>query len=164
MSKVVLITGITGQDGSYLAELLLKKNFVVHGIIRRSSLIKTDRIDNLYYNKKYPHQPYKNWNKYFDDYRFFNDAEIDFYLEVERVEDAAVAAQEGRRMVLVMDYQKRIESLKTLHAKAKDMGLDTTIVDLKITKAIDTLIALLFTELGSRDAAIFLKDVLNEEI
>ena len=43
------------------------------------------------------------------------------------------------------------------------MGLDTTIVDLKITKAIDTLIALLFTEMGSSDAAKFLKDVLNEE-
>ena len=62
-----------------------------------------------------------------------------------------------------MDYQKRIKSLKTLHAKAKDMGLNTTIVDLKITKAIDTLIALLFKEMGSRDAAKFLKDVLNEE-
>jgi len=46
--KVALITGITGQDGSYLAELLLEKGYEVHGIIRRSSLINTHRIDHLY--------------------------------------------------------------------------------------------------------------------
>jgi GDPmannose 4,6-dehydratase len=46
--KVALITGITGQDGSYLAELLLEKGYEVHGIIRRSSLINTDRIDHIY--------------------------------------------------------------------------------------------------------------------
>jgi GDPmannose 4,6-dehydratase len=46
--KKALITGITGQDGSYLAELLLEKGYEVHGIIRRSSLINTDRIDGIY--------------------------------------------------------------------------------------------------------------------
>jgi GDPmannose 4,6-dehydratase len=46
--KVALITGITGQDGSYLAELLLEKGYEVHGIIRRSSLINTHRIDRIY--------------------------------------------------------------------------------------------------------------------
>ena len=46
--KVALITGITGQDGSYLAELLLDKGYEVHGIIRRSSLINTDRIDHIF--------------------------------------------------------------------------------------------------------------------
>jgi GDPmannose 4,6-dehydratase len=46
--KVALITGITGQDGSYLAELLLEKGYEVHGIIRRSSLINTHRIDHIY--------------------------------------------------------------------------------------------------------------------
>jgi GDPmannose 4,6-dehydratase len=46
--KVALITGVTGQDGAYLAEFLLKKGYVVHGIKRRSSLINTDRIDHLY--------------------------------------------------------------------------------------------------------------------
>jgi GDPmannose 4,6-dehydratase len=50
--KVALITGITGQDGSYLAELLLEKGYEVHGIIRRSSSINTDRIDHLYQNIK----------------------------------------------------------------------------------------------------------------
>ena len=50
--KVALITGITGQDGSYLAELLLETGYEVHGIIRRSSLINTHRIDHLYQNIK----------------------------------------------------------------------------------------------------------------
>ena len=49
--KISLITGITGQDGSYLAELLLEKNYLVYGIIRRSSDINTNRIDHLYHNK-----------------------------------------------------------------------------------------------------------------
>ena len=48
MSKVALITGITGQDGAYLAELLLEKGYKVHGIKRRASLFNTDRIDHLY--------------------------------------------------------------------------------------------------------------------
>ena len=48
MTKVALITGITGQDGSYLAELLLEKGYEVHGIVRRASLINTDRIDHIY--------------------------------------------------------------------------------------------------------------------
>ena len=46
--KVALITGITGQDGSYLAEFLLDKGYEVHGIKRRSSSFNTDRIDHLY--------------------------------------------------------------------------------------------------------------------
>ena len=48
MKKVALISGITGQDGSYLAELLLEKGYEVHGIKRRSSMFNTDRIDHLY--------------------------------------------------------------------------------------------------------------------
>ncbi len=51
--KKALITGITGQDGSYLADLLLKKGYEVHGIKRRSSLFNTDRIDHLYQD---PHE------------------------------------------------------------------------------------------------------------
>jgi GDPmannose 4,6-dehydratase len=53
MSKIALITGITGQDGSYLAELLLEKGYVVHGIKRRSSSFNTKRIDHLYQD---PHE------------------------------------------------------------------------------------------------------------
>lgn len=54
MVKKALITGITGQDGSYLAELLLEKGYEVHGIVRRSSTFNTDRIDHIYRD---PHEP-----------------------------------------------------------------------------------------------------------
>lgn len=53
MAKTALITGVTGQDGAYLSELLLKKGYIVHGIKRRSSLFNTDRIDHLYQD---PHE------------------------------------------------------------------------------------------------------------
>ncbi len=52
MKKVALITGITGQDGTYLAELLLNKGYIVHGIKRRSSSFNTSRIDYLYESRK----------------------------------------------------------------------------------------------------------------
>ena len=52
--KVALITGITGQDGSYLSEFLLDKGYEVHGIIRRTSTFNTDRIDHIYID---PHAP-----------------------------------------------------------------------------------------------------------
>ena len=51
MSKTALITGITGQDGAYLAELLLKKGYTVHGIKRRSSMFNTQRVDHLYHDQ-----------------------------------------------------------------------------------------------------------------
>lgn len=57
MSKVALITGITGQDGAYLAEYLVKKGYTVHGIKRRSSMFNTDRIDHLYQD---PHVENRN--------------------------------------------------------------------------------------------------------
>lgn len=57
MTKVALITGITGQDGSYLAEFLLAKGYEVHGIKRRASLFNTDRIDHIYQD---PHTPNPN--------------------------------------------------------------------------------------------------------
>lgn len=51
--KVALITGVTGQDGAYLTELLLEKGYTVHGMRRRSSMLNTARIDHLYFNPKY---------------------------------------------------------------------------------------------------------------
>jgi GDPmannose 4,6-dehydratase len=57
--KVALITGVTGQDGSYLAELLLEKGYEVHGIKRRSSSLNTDRIDHLYQDPHHPNQRLK---------------------------------------------------------------------------------------------------------
>jgi GDPmannose 4,6-dehydratase len=54
--KVALITGVTGQDGAYLAELALDKGYVVHGIKRRASLFNTDRINHLYQDPHVEHQ------------------------------------------------------------------------------------------------------------
>ncbi|OYU96727.1 MAG: GDP-mannose 4,6-dehydratase [Bacteroidetes bacterium B1(2017)] len=62
--KVALITGITGQDGAYLAEFLLKKGYFVHGIKRRSSLFNTDRIDHLYQD---PHEKNVNLKLHYGD-------------------------------------------------------------------------------------------------
>lgn len=62
--KTALITGITGQDGTYLAELLLKKGYVVHGIKRRTSLFNTDRIDHLYQD---PHVSNRNFILHYGD-------------------------------------------------------------------------------------------------
>ena len=53
MSKIALITGVTGQDGSYLTEVLLKKGYEVHGLVRKSSSFNTKRIDHIIENKKY---------------------------------------------------------------------------------------------------------------
>lgn len=62
--KVALITGVTGQDGAYLAEYLLKKGYVVHGIKRRSSMFNTDRIDHLYQD---PHIDNRNFILHYGD-------------------------------------------------------------------------------------------------
>jgi len=64
MSKVALVTGITGQDGAYLAEFLLAKGYTVHGIKRRTSLFNTDRIDHLYQD---PHVSNRNFILHYGD-------------------------------------------------------------------------------------------------
>jgi GDPmannose 4,6-dehydratase len=62
--KIALITGVTGQDGSYLAEFLLEKGYIVHGIKRRASLFNTDRIDHLYQD---PHIDHRNFVLHYGD-------------------------------------------------------------------------------------------------
>ena len=64
MKKVALITGVTGQDGAYLSEFLLKKGYVVHGLKRRSSQFNTDRIDHLYQD---PHEEDRNFILHYGD-------------------------------------------------------------------------------------------------
>ena len=64
MTKTALITGITGQDGAYLAEFLINKGYIVHGIKRRSSLINTDRIDHIYQD---PHVENRNFFLHYGD-------------------------------------------------------------------------------------------------
>ena len=63
-SKVALITGVTGQDGSYLVELLLEKGYIVHGLKRRSSSFNTSRIDHLYQD---PHERDANFILHYGD-------------------------------------------------------------------------------------------------
>ena len=63
-NKVALITGITGQDGAYLAEFLLNKDYQVHGIKRRSSSFNTERIDHLYQD---PHESNRNFFLHYGD-------------------------------------------------------------------------------------------------
>ncbi len=62
--KIALITGITGQDGSYLAEFLLEKNYIVHGLKRRSSVFNTERIDHIY---EHPNAKHQNFHLHFGD-------------------------------------------------------------------------------------------------
>lgn len=64
MTKTALITGVTGQDGAYLAEFLIKKGYTVHGIKRRSSLFNTDRIDHLYQD---PHEDHRDMILHYGD-------------------------------------------------------------------------------------------------
>ncbi|WP_053991023.1 GDP-mannose 4,6-dehydratase [Mangrovimonas sp. TPBH4] len=62
--KIAFITGVTGQDGAYLSEFLLKKGYIVHGLKRRSSLFNTDRIDHLYQD---PHESHRNFILHYGD-------------------------------------------------------------------------------------------------
>ena len=64
MKKVALITGVTGQDGAYLSEFLLKKGYEVHGLKRRTSLFNTERIDHLFQD---PHTTNQNFFLHFGD-------------------------------------------------------------------------------------------------
>ena len=63
MAKKALITGITGQDGSYLAELLLEKGYEVHGVKRRSSSFNTERVDHIYQD---PQTDHRNFRLHYD--------------------------------------------------------------------------------------------------
>ena len=64
MAKIALITGVTGQDGSYLAEFLLAKGYDVHGIKRRASLFNTERVDHIYQD---PHTPDGHFTLHYGD-------------------------------------------------------------------------------------------------
>ena len=70
--KIAFITGITGQDGSYLAEVLLNKNYIVHGMKRKSSSFNTERIDHIYENKKYKKKFFLHYGDISDSLRVLN--------------------------------------------------------------------------------------------
>jgi len=89
--KIAFITGITGQDGSYLAELLLEKGYIVHGLIRRASIINTNRIEHIFSNKKlFLH--YGDMTDGASLYKILNDIK-NLYPNMDRLEIYNLAAQ-----------------------------------------------------------------------
>ena len=124
MSKTALITGITGQDGSYLAELLLKKGYDVHGIIRRASNFNTQRIDHIY---KDPHIPNTKLHLHYGD---MSDASNISRL-IERLEPNEIynlAAQSHVKVSFeVPEYTAQTDAIGTLRLldAIKDMKINT---------------------------------------
>jgi len=111
MSKIALITGITGQDGSYLAELLLEKGYEVHGVIRRSSSFNTGRIDHIYNDPKY------SGSKFFLHYGDVTDtSNINRLLEkIEPIEIYNLAAQSHVKVSFeVPEYTAEVDAVGTL--------------------------------------------------
>ncbi len=109
--KKALITGITGQDGSYLAEFLLKKKYIVHGIKRKSSSYNTDRIDQIYENKKFK-------NKFFLHYGDLTDAtsilEIIKNIDPDEIYNLAAQSHVGVSFDLP-NYTTQVNAIGTLN-------------------------------------------------
>jgi len=111
MSKVALITGVTGQDGAYLSELLLEKGYIVHGIKRRSSLFNTDRIDHLYQDR---HEAHVNFKLHYGDLTDSTNL-IRIIQEVKPDEIYNLAAQSHVQVSFEMpEYTANSDSLGTL--------------------------------------------------
>jgi GDPmannose 4,6-dehydratase len=108
--KIALITGITGQDGSYLAEFLLKKNYLVHGIKRRSSSFNTQRIDHLYIDPHYKTNFFLHYGDVVD-----SNALIDLIDKIKPNEIYNLAAQSHVfTSFLIPDYTTQVNALGTL--------------------------------------------------
>tara|TARA_X000000368_G_scaffold415073_1_gene406149 strand:- start:3281 stop:4321 length:1041 start_codon:yes stop_codon:yes gene_type:complete len=110
MSKIALITGVTGQDGSYLAELLLQKGYQVHGIIRRSSSFNTGRIDHIINNEEYK-------DKFFFHHGDVTDASnLNRILEKLRPDEIYNLAAQSHVQVSfeIPDYTAQVDALGTL--------------------------------------------------
>ena len=121
--KKALITGITGQDGSYLAELLLEKGYEVHGVIRRSSSFNTGRIDHIINDKRYE-------NIFFFHYGDVTDASnLNRLLEmIEPDEIYNLAAQSHVQVSFeIPNYTAQVDALGTLHFldAIRETGLET---------------------------------------
>lgn len=122
--KKALITGITGQDGSYLAELLLKKNYEVHGVIRRSSSFNTERIDHLYQD------PHEDGVRMFLHYGDLNDASSlnRMLREIRPDEIYNLGAQSHVRVSFdIPEYTGEIDGLGTVRLleAIREVGLET---------------------------------------
>ena len=108
--KIAFITGITGQDGSYLAEFLLKKNYIVHGLKRRSSVFNTQRIDHIYVD------PHKKTN-FFLHYGDVVDSNciIDLFKKIRPDEVYNLAAQSHVQISFqIPDYTSQVNAIGTL--------------------------------------------------
>jgi GDPmannose 4,6-dehydratase len=111
--KIAFITGITGQDGSYLSELLLEKGYIVHGLIRRASIINTNRIEHIFSNK--------NLILHYGDltdgaslYKILNDIK-NLYTDMERLEVYNLAAQSHVKISFEMpEYTADTDAFGTL--------------------------------------------------
>lgn len=111
MSKVALITGVTGQDGAYLSEFLLKKGYEVHGIKRRSSLFNTDRIDHIYED---PHVDGQKFKLHFGDLTDSGNL-IRLIQEIQPDEIYNLAAQSHVRVSFdTPEYTANVDALGTL--------------------------------------------------
>ena len=111
--KVAFITGITGQDGSYLAELLLEKGYKVHGLIRRSSSINTNRIDHIFSNKDLILH-YGDMTDGASLYKIINNIK-NLYPEMERLEVYNLAAQSHVKVSFEMpEYTADTDAFGTL--------------------------------------------------
>jgi len=121
--KTALITGITGQDGSYLAELLLQKGYVVHGIIRRSSSFNTGRIDHIINNKKFQEQFFFHHGDVTDS------SNINHILnKIQPDEIYNLAAQSHVKVSFeIPDYTAQVDALGTLRFldAIKEIGIET---------------------------------------
>ena len=109
-NKIALITGITGQDGSYLAELLLKKRYEVHGIIRKTSTFNTKRIDHLINNKKFKKVFFLHYGDITDSSNIFN-----LIYKIKPNEIYNLAAQSHVKVSFeIPDYTTQVDALGTL--------------------------------------------------
>jgi GDPmannose 4,6-dehydratase len=108
--KIALITGITGQDGSYLAEFLLKKKYIVHGIKRRSSSFNTQRIDHLYIDTHYKTNFFLHYGDVVD-----SNALIDLVDKIKPDEIYNLAAQSHvHTSFIIPDYTTQVNAMGTL--------------------------------------------------
>ena len=110
-NKKALITGITGQDGSYLAEFLLKKNYIVHGIKRKSSSYNSERIDQIYENKKYKGKFFLHYGDLIDASSIF---EIIKKIKPHEIYNLAAQSHVGVSFQLP-NYTTQVNSLGTLN-------------------------------------------------
>ncbi|MFD4705092.1 GDP-mannose 4,6-dehydratase [Gottfriedia sp. NPDC058432] len=114
MKKKALVTGVTGQDGSYLAEFLLEKGYEVHGIIRRSSSYNQERLEDLFNDEKYSFMAHENFNLHYGDVTDTSNV-IRLISEIRPDEIYNLAAQSHVRVSFdVPEYTADVDAVGTL--------------------------------------------------